>query len=1000
MAGLEKQGVNIVFGQGLDLKTDANQVVAGKMLALSNVVFDNSRGENSNVGALRKRYGFPLLTTLPVTSNTNITTFKNGLISTGSSLYSFNQGTDTWSNRGIVQPVDIAVQPLVRNSLAQSQGNSAIASNGLICTVYVEATLSYYQVTQNGQIVIAPTLLPTGAIRPRVNMLNNNFAITYVVLGSTSLFCLLIPMSTPSSAGSTFTLTNTYSGKYDCTVSMGNLYFAWLDSVTGFVRVNRMNPAGALLTARSTGIAGTEITITADESGNVPVIWVAQWVSGTTKIWSSAWSQILASTPILVATDTVTIADVITLTSIATGNVLTLIYGSTTTYSYNSAVTPLTSKITVTIAGVISASSVIRRSVFPVAKPFFLSNGTSYFFALYSENALSIQPTAFLLSTSGSILARIAPTNAADFGAIPATIPVIADTVYFTYGVKDFVTSINQAQGGVQAPGGLFTLAGVNLATITINASLQYSSEIASSLHLTGGQLWQYDGTTPVEHGFHVFPEKIGTAKANSTGTIANGTYYYVACYEWTDNNGLLHRSAPSLPVVMVLAGAEDTITVSVPTLRLTAKSGVRIVCYRWSLAQPVYYMVSSITAPTANNTAVDFVDFIDLLPDASILGNTLLYTTGGVIENIAAPASSASTLFRSRLFLTSAENRNLIWYSKQIIEQTPVEMSDLFTIFVPPTSGAQGSTGDITALSSLDDKLIIFKKSSIYYITGTGPDNTGANNDFSEAVYITGAVGCDNPKSIVQMPQGLMFQSDKGIWLLGRDLQTTYIGAPVEAYNGATVLSGLTIPASTEVRFTLSNGTVLMYDYFYQQWGVFSGVPGISSTLYGGAHTYLNSYGQALQESALSYLDNSTPVTISFTTAWLKLTELQGFQRAYFFYLLGSYLSPHKLNISLAYDYDPAIKQSITYTPPNVSSTYGSETLYGGGTYGGDSSVEQFRVFFAKQKCQAIQITVQEAFDASKGEAPGAGLTLSGINIVVGAKKGYPVLPASKSVG
>ena len=74
-----------------------------------------------------------------------------------------------------------------------------------------------------------------------------------------------------------------------------------------------------------------------------------------------------------------------------------------------------------------------------------------------------------------------------------------------------------------------------------------------------------------------------------------------------------------------------------------------------------------------------------------------------------------------------------------------------------------------------MDDKLIIFKKDAIYYITGTGPDNTGANGTFSDATFITSTVGCANPSSIVLMPNGIMFQSDKGIWLLDRQLGTTY---------------------------------------------------------------------------------------------------------------------------------------------------------------------------------------------------------------------------------
>ena len=203
-----------------------------------------------------------------------------------------------------------------------------------------------------------------------------------------------------------------------------------------------------------------------------------------------------------------------------------------------------------------------------------------------------------------------------------------------------------------------------------------------------------------------------------------------------------------------------------VPTLRLTYKiapNPVRIVGYRWSTAQQVYYQFTSVTNPTINDTTIDSVVITDTFSDAQILGNAILYTTGGVIEDIAAPASIASALFSNRLFLIDAEDQNLLWFSKQVIQNVPFEMSDLLTLYIAPTTGAQGSTGPMTALSAMDDKLIIFKKDAIYYINGSGPDNTGANSTFSDPVFITATVGCSNPNSIVLLPHGIMFQSDKG---------------------------------------------------------------------------------------------------------------------------------------------------------------------------------------------------------------------------------------------
>jgi len=267
------------------------------------------------------------------------------------------------------------------------------------------------------------------------------------------------------------------------------------------------------------------------------------------------------------------------------------------------------------------------------------------------------------------------------------------------------------------------------------------------------------------------------TMSANATGTLATTAltftgsvtvqdYFYYATYEWSDNQGNNFRSAPSIPITVTAGAGESSIEINVPTLRLTYKldNPVKIVIYRASVAQNIPYQVTSIQIPILNNPLIDYITYTDLLSDAQIIGNNILYTFGSVLENISAPSLDSITLFQSRLFGIDAENKDNLWFSKQVIPTVPVEMSDLLTMFIAPTAGAQGSTGPMKALAALDDKLIIFKRNAIYYISGQGPDNTGANNQYSEPVFITATVGSENQQSIVFMPSGLMFQSDKGI--------------------------------------------------------------------------------------------------------------------------------------------------------------------------------------------------------------------------------------------
>jgi hypothetical protein len=483
-------------------------------------------------------------------------------------------------------------------------------------------------------------------------------------------------------------------------------------------------------------------------------------------------------------------------------------------------------------------------------------------------------------------------------------------------------------------------------------------------------------------------------------------SYFYQAIYKWTDNQGNAFMSAPSIPVSVTPTGSTSTgtATINIPTLRLTYKieNPVSIHVYRWSVANQVYYEVTNILAPLLNDTTVDSVQFVDTVPDADIIGNNIIYTNGGVVEDVNAPASSIMTLADTRLWLVDAEDPNLFWYSKQVIEGTPVEMSDLFTYYVPPTVGAQGSTGPITAAAPMDGNLIVFKKNAINYIvlSAGGPDNTGANSQYSQPIFITSTVGCSNQQSIVFTPSGLLFQSGQGIWLLNRNLEASYLGAPVEGFNGSIVESALNIPGTTQVRFTLNTGQTLMYDYYYNQWGTFEGAPGISSCIYQNLHTYLNSSGQVFQETPGVFLDGTNPVLMNFLTGWIQLQGISGFQRLWELQLLGSYISPHLLNIQLGYDFGALSEQAII-DPTNFTGVYGSDQLYGQTSpFGGPGSLEQWRIQPATEVCQAFQISLEEIFDPSFGVQAGAGFTLSAITCVLGLNRGYRPIKASDTVG
>lgn len=1014
---MPKQTGSFNFAQGLDTKTDPFQIDAGKFLALKNVVFTTGK-------RLTKRNGFGALASLPYASKF-VTTFNDNLTALGSKIQAYSSESESWTSISNFYPCNLSTQPIVRTTTNQSQVDSAVASNGLLCVAWTDQTptalstkRSMYAVydSSTGQQLLAPTAL-TGADvtygAPRVFVLGNFFIVAYTALVTATYNIKYVAISTASLSVSTATAVTTSvtpgaGVAWDGVVMNGYLYFAWNGATTSGLKMATLS---ATLSLSSNVIidashVSTQVSVCADTSA--AVIYVTYYDSVATDAYTVAVSPLLVKLTSFPVKSISSTAVANLATCVAVMGTLTIFFEVTNAYSYDGAVASNFIKtVTVTSAAVVGTVSTVVRSVGLASKAFVISS-IPYFFASYSS---PYQPTYFLINGSnGNQIAQLAYENGGGYltNGLPS-VYVSGSTIGVAYLVKDFIQALSNANAaGTSVVGGIYSQTGINQATLVLGTSATITTaEIGLNLNASAGFLWGYDGTQATEQGFFLYPDSVeATSTATTGGHLAAQIYYYAVIYSWTDNRGNIFRSAESIPVIKDISGAgtaTSTITIQGPNLRLTYKSNVKIEIYRWSTAQQNFYQVTSIASPLINSTSADSWTFTDTLADASIVGNALLYTTGGVVEDSGGPSFSSVFTFDDRLFGIYSEDRNKLGYSKQIIEGTPVELSTSLTLFVAPSIGAQGPTGDLTCGAQMDDKAILFKPTGLYYINGSGPDNTGSNSGYSQPIFITSMAGCSNQASIVFQPQGLMFEfaSEAGnqIWMLRRDLQTEYIGAPVEGFlKEASVTSAVAIPGSTRVKFTLSSGITLVYDYYYGQWNEDT-TNALSSTIYQGLHTYINSYGATLQETPGLYLDGTHPVLISFTTGWLGFAGIRGYERIHEFSFLGTYYSPHKLFIQVAFDYGGPI-QNITYSPDNFSPAYGDAPVYGDGVYGGPSNIEQFRVFTKKQKCKAFQISIQEIYDPSFEVAAGAGLSLSGINFVMTLKKGYAPVIGKNSIG
>lgn len=1015
---LNKESVKYNFAQGIDSKLDKWQLPAGKFEILNNSNFNT-------VGQLEKRNGYAQIGTLGSFNYSQVATLNGNLIVSGDNIASYSSSLQTYQTTGKQLTSTLSTLSLVKDTSNTFNADSQSA-NGLTCVAWSESNsiliAAYYKICDSitGQTVVAPVLLNSATTNytPRVFVLGTNFIVTFTNI--TNLLYVAIPISNPFSPSAHTNLnSNILADKtsYDAQVSNGVLYFAYRATSSNTLFIFNLNSSLTKSSEVATATVTTSvISVVPDPAlnGNIFYLFVKTPISNPTlhyQVYSSTQALVLAATQV-----STTFITPWSATGVIKSGIITIFCESPATYVNGSSQTlgpnwanggtgtvasgnvPQTNVILTAIAtnaAVITGIGPLQLGV-GLASKAFLYNGTGYFLIAYGvSNTLNLQPSFFLLDDGANIIGKLSYGNGAGYSsqttagvtnAVLSNPTVQGNNIYLCYITAFAEVSVNKS--GIGNTVGIFESLGINQVEFNFH-NTSGSVEAAGCLSISGTILNQYDQLTLTEADFCVWPDDLWGAPTATSGSYPADTLQYWATYEWTDNQGIVHRSAPSAPIVVTTDGTKTGVQLYIPTLRLTNKSFVRIVIYRQSTTQAgagVPYQITSVRVPALNDKTINQIAYVDTALNTAVIGNNILYTNGGVVEDIQAPPCFDPILYHDRVWITDAENTSLLWYTKQIIEDTPLEFSDLFTYFVPPTK--LGTSG-IFCKAVMDDKLILFKSGTILYVTGQGPDNTGANNDLSDPTEIVTPVGCINRNSICTIPSGIIFQASDsgGIWLLNRSLGVSYIGSPVQLYNSNNILSALLIPGTNQVRVHLDNNVILMYDFFIDQWGTFTRSDsnfGTSAIIYNGLHTYLDNSLQIEQETPGIYLDLANPVLMNFTTAWIAVAGLQGYQRSFAIYLLAKYLSAHNLLIQIAYDFNSTPTQSTTINPNGANLT----PMPG--------QPDGWRVFLTKERCQSFQITMQEVYTGT----PGAALTLSGLNILAAFKSAWRTISSAKSVG
>lgn len=993
---LQKQLFNIPISGGVDTKTDPFQVAAPNASLLENARFQKT-------GKLSKRFGLVSLTTSSndggfATASIKSIVSDNDYLATVTSngVYAYSEGDNEWYKQTFFTLSSVIKSDYIaKNQFNQRWPDFDVTSDG---------THKLFTCVQNSQSSLGPiydsSILvvledsSTGLRKSATIDLNTGSKLRgarcLVVKDSGSLYCHVYYFDgttvkrniydenlSPITSGVIVIATSSTGAQFDICKDSSGIYLAHLLGTTldllnySFIGVQlndrTLTVTNALGTNSSLG-RGLSLVKTAS---NIHIAWC-----GTADVILRGFNTNLtnAITEAVLAT-----SEIEKVAMCANGNNLVIVNDSEASNSQSC----FTEYSTATFTTTYSFSTVRNLQRINLASQPFVVESKN--FVIVKTNEAENKNYYLYNLTDGYIVQRFSPGLASS----QSIDGIVVDAMVSKTTVLDNVAMTNICR--------LSTISGTDLidqvASMTYNthdfnqsSSINGKFKVGKSLYYISGNVMEFDKLTAFENGF-VFTPKITAVTAVAgvaNPNISSKNFVYIAVYEFYNAQGERILSAPSPAFTLATTGAStQRIDISVRSLVLSLKSKlafnnfdttVGVAIYRTTSGGSTFYRVGS-SLMTFNNGNTEVIS--DTAADTTIDDNEQLYTTGDVLENDPAPSAEFSVSGGNRLFLGGLEERDEVAYSKKQLFGEAVAFSDFFRIRI--STGTNADKTPISALGYMDAKLIIFREQSIYYIQGDGPNELGVGS-FSDPEVVQSDVGCVDARSVLSMPNGLMFKSRKGIYLLDRGLSVSYIGAQVEDYNNENIISSILSDKFNECRFYTDQGNCLVYNYLFGTWSVFLNQTSVDADNWKGSPVSIIG-DTVFKESEGTYLDNGATgfYPMKYVSPWLKLDMIQGYFRAYRLHILGTNKSNHTLKCKIYTDYDETVSDDYDLI---LNTT--------------DQPQYQFTIHIPKQKCESIKFEIFD--DAHESNSNGEAYDLSNIQLEIGFKAGGFKLARTKS--
>jgi hypothetical protein len=506
--------------------------------------------------------------------------------------------------------------------------------------------------------------------------------------------------------------------------------------------------------------------------------------------------------------------------------------------------------------------------------------------------------------------------------------------------------------------------------------------EHSGALFMPGPEAVNYTGATFAEDGIGLIPEI--TSVTNGGAGSLTGTYEYVAVSEWTDNNGQRVRSPAGVP--FSITGTSFQATITGLHNHVTRKQNLIHHIYRTSIQGAVqttlhYKVTGSLQGGTylggvvINDDTANTWTFTDNMADSVAVNNEVLYVDKGYLDRFPAPPFAHGLATFDRIFLAGYDGA--IWFSGPKTEGDAFWFHPDFRIPLPTKQ-------EVTAIKVLDDSIVVMCDGDTMFQIPNGPwpDATGAGA-FPTPRILPFSNGC--PDGIAEtISDGIIYGGQQGgIWLITRDFQNRYIGAPVEDEKAPDeTFVGVATDDKQRTVFLTSGSNALVYDQVTGVWGTWSLLSGaVLLTAHKGRLAYIPGGGAPYRQVLGQYFDGSNIPYSTLARIRVAPGGIRRFMRTWQVQMVGEWLGDHDMSVTAAID-------DITTNAPTATQAW---TPTANAQY-----VYELPANAATELAAAVDYTFQDAFPRGASQ----GFALEAMSLFVGLGDRPKGLPAANRIG